>query len=248
MGLLKTSLLAALALAVALPAAAKKSEPAPKERLFLIGSSSINGAFGRQLESFLEDNGYSVTRYGKSSSGFSRPDFLDWMKELKNIDDLKGSKGALVYMGGNDGQGIWLRPDERETSEQWIKFGQSSEWSKVYKDRVQGFVQALCDAGLDKVILMPPMDAVPEKTETRFTRIRALQTAATQATTCGVVVATTGDAEALKSKKKAKDLRQKDGIHASLKGARLVIDRITPKVGEVFPSIKPPEPAEKAEK
>ncbi|MFN3202741.1 MAG: hypothetical protein ACE366_30395 [Bradymonadia bacterium] len=247
MGLFKT--LCATALFATLPftfAHAKKGEKAPAaEKLYLLGSSSINGAFGRQLETALEEGGYDVERYGKSSSGFSRPDFLDWQKELKKIKGLKKAKGALVYMGGNDGQGIWLRPDEREggkKGEKWIKFGQASQWSKVYKARVQTFVQALCDAGLEKVIVLPPMDAVPKKSELRFTRIRALQVAGATAASCGAVVSTSGDAAQLKNKKKAKELRQKDGIHASISGARRVIKRITPKVAEIFPPLKQPEP------
>lgn len=232
------------ALMIASPALALAKAPS----VVILGSSSVNGSLGRMVEHELKERGYEVKRNGKSSSGFSRPDFYDWQAEAKKIKSLSSADAAVVYMGVNDGQSIWLRPSERTQKGpdgKWIYFNKSADWKKAYSERVQTFVQGLCDRGMDKVVVLTPMDVVNKKLQRRLGTIRKLQAEAAKNTTCGTSVATDGDDWHIKNDKKLrKSWRSEDGSHATITGAKRIWKRIKT---DLFASLPPaPAPAPEA--
>lgn len=206
--------------------ATAKKEPLGK--LVLIGSSSMNDAFGILMADSLEKGGYSVDRKGYPAAGLSRPDFRDMMKILPSMPVKKGTDAVLVYIGGNDAQALFLRQNERPPkSDGWVRWD-DKEWDEVYTSRVQDFVEGLCKKGAKKVIVLPPVDVVGDKMHEKLERVRKAQIKGANAASCGSAVETSGDRG--KFTVDGKPMRAKDGIHMSPAGAARVWARIEPKL------------------
>jgi catechol 2,3-dioxygenase-like lactoylglutathione lyase family enzyme/lysophospholipase L1-like esterase len=202
--------------------------PRPPADVLIIGSSSVNGALGRLIESELARTGLHPERRARSSSGFSRPDFYDWEAEIPSLGDLRALRGLVVYAGGNDAQAIRLR--ERELPEatrsdrrarrsaEWIQWRDETRWRPTYEGRVRSFVDALCTAGARRVLVLLPAEGENEHWSERMERIQALQESATRASRCGRVVDPRGV--------RVREGATLDGIHLSRTGARAVWDRV----------------------
>jgi hypothetical protein len=215
----------AVAFGLAAPAFA---EGAAAPRILIVGSSSVNGSLGSRVHEELSNLGYDVVRHGKSSSGFARPDFFDWEEELPRLKQLDKTDAVLVYAGVNDGQSIWLRPDERKGTkkdDKWVFFN-ADDWEPKYEERVHTFVQKLCDSGVKRVVVMTPMDVTNKKLQSRLGRVREIQAKAARKSTCGRAVTTSGDEDTLRGAEARGILRLKDGSHATIKGAKRIWDRV----------------------
>lgn len=203
-----------------------KKEPLGK--IVLVGSSSMNDAFGILMADSLEKSGYSVDRKGYPAAGLSRPDFRDMMKILPQMPVDKSTDAVLVYIGGNDAQALALRKEERPPkSDGWVRWD-DAEWEEVYTSRVQDFVEGICKRGAKKVIVLPPVDVVGDKMHTKLDRVRKAQIKGAKAASCGTAVETSGDRG--KFTIDGKPMRAKDGIHMSPAGAARVWARIEPKL------------------
>ncbi len=202
--------------------------PRPPTDVLIIGSSSVNGALGRLIESELAQSGLHPERRARSSSGFSRPDFYDWEAEIPSLGDLHALRGLVVYAGGNDAQAIRLR--ERELPEatradrrarrsaEWIQWRDETRWRSTYEGRVRSFVDALCTAGARRVLVLLPAEGENEHWSERMERIQTLQESATRASRCGRVIDPRGV--------RVREGATVDGIHLSRTGARAVWDRV----------------------
>jgi len=198
--------------------------------VLIIGSSSINGALGRLIESEVATAGMHPQRIGHSSSGFSRPDFFDWEAEVPQLGDLHALRGIVIYIGGNDAQAVRLRESElpatptrtprarRDRAGEWIVWRDEATWSARYQARVTAFVSALCTGGVPRVVFLLPAQGENEHWTERMTRVRNLQEAGTRATRCGVAI----DPSAVR----ARPGSTVDGIHLSRTGAHAVWDRV----------------------
>lgn len=196
----RTGLLASLSLLLCLSFAAplaigraQTAAPARAGSILLIGSSSVNGPLGRMLENKLEDEGYTVDRHGKSATGFARPDFFDWNRELGKLGNLRTRHAVLMYFGGNDTQGLWLRPEERATPRnQWVQWKDEAKWKELYTSRMRTFVNEICRAGARRVVVIPPSDGERAGWATKIRRIQAVQLASAEGTECGKSVPSHG--------------------------------------------------------
>lgn len=221
--------------------------------IYVLGSSSIGGRLGRDVGKVFSERGHSVYRYGRRSTGFARPDFFDWWKEVERMPGLARARGAIFYMGVNDVFGVWLRPEEREGGRKgpkWVN-PHDERWHDAYRDRVASLVQKLCDMGTGRVVLLTPMDVADTMRQKRLGPIREAQKAAAEQTTCGVAVATDGDiADILASDRKRNALRTADGNHATGKGTRIILERISAPLVEAIlrpeVGVEAPTPAEHA--
>ncbi len=202
--------------------------PRVPSNVLIIGSSSVNGALGRLIESELATAGLHPERRARSSSGFSRPDFYDWEAEIPSLGDLHALRGLVLYAGGNDAQAIRLRERElpeavrtdrraRRTAE-WIQWRDEARWRTTYEGRVRSFVDALCAAGARRVLVLLPAEGENEHWSGRMERIQVLQESATRATRCGRVIDPRGV--------RVREGATVDGIHLSRTGARAVWDRV----------------------
>jgi len=125
------------AAAVSGPSLARAERYGPKDgtRVLIIGDSMIAGGLGLYLARALgRDDGYNVTRDGKSSSGLARPDFFDWEQRARELVLERPFDATVVMFGGNDAQGI------RKQSGGWIRW-QDEGWREAYARRVV----RLCD-------------------------------------------------------------------------------------------------------
>ena len=197
----------------------------------VIGSSSVVGQLGRSAESQLKALGFNVLRRGKSASGLTRTDYFDWWKEAKQMKVPRNTVGALVYMGVNDAQGIWLHPHEKRwakrPSDPWIRWQQPG-WSEIYRDRVTSFAETLCKRGIGRVIFLLPVDVAKPFLSRRMMRVRRLQREGVMRSSCGAAVSAAGDRLWLKrfGVRKSEQRRAADGYHLSPYGADIVWKRI----------------------
>lgn len=199
---------------------AQRRRTEPPADVILLGSSSVNGAFGRLIESELEHAGMQVRRLGHSSTGLARPDFFDWQGAIPEIGSLAGMRGVIVYMGGNDTQAVRLTESEsgdRGTAS-WIIWRQEARWVERYTARVTAFVSGLCDAGARRAVVILPADGERAGWADRIHRVQDAQAAGTRAARCGVVVDPRGVP--------VREGSTVDGVHLSRTGSRAVWDRI----------------------
>ncbi|MEM6992827.1 MAG: SGNH/GDSL hydrolase family protein [Myxococcota bacterium] len=110
-------------------------------RILLAGDSMIAGGLGIYLEKDLGKKGlgYPVLRAGKTSSGLSRPDFFNWMKEAKRLADEFEPQATVVMFGGNDVQGLYMGRHREPGTPLWIRFPEEPAWSEEYARRVSEF-------------------------------------------------------------------------------------------------------------
>ena len=202
--------------------------------VMLLGSSSINDSFGHLVASDLQRQGYRVVRKGFAAAGLSRPDFIDLPARLADLHIPPNTEGAVLYLGGNDAQSLWLRPQERvDRAEAFVKWDEEA-WSEVYERRANELVETLCARGVAHVIVLPPADVVSARMQRRLDRIRVLQARAARSSTCGRYVSTSGDASSLGTE--ARMLRAPDGVHMTRSGALRVWRRVAAQVLELLRS------------
>ena len=126
-----------LVLAISIVAGPERVQARQPAEVILLGSSSMGGALGNEFLRQAEGAGYRTYRRYRSSAGLCRPDFFDWWREVRKLPTGEGTRAALVYLGGNDAQGMRLRGDEvfrdergREVS--WLRFGEPG-WDERYE-------------------------------------------------------------------------------------------------------------------
>jgi len=201
---------------VAVPAHAQRRAAREPDDVVLIGSSSVNGALGRMMESELEGAGLRVERHGRSSTGLARPDFFDWQDEAHALRGLETMRGVVVYMGGNDTQALRLRREEAPGGTRgeasWVAWRDEARWIEIYTARTHALVDALCEAGAPRVMWVLPTNGDREGWADRIHRIQDAQAAGVRGTTCGVVV----DPRGLR----ITDGSTSDGVHLTHTGAR----------------------------
>ena len=237
-----TSIAAAMTMAFPMTAvAAGPAKAPPASGVLMIGSSSVNGAMGRAIGTGLEKHGMSVQRRGVGAAGLARPDFFDWVNEARTIKLAPRTKAAIVYLGGNDAQGIWLHPSERagkKRRSQWIVW-KDPRWTKAYQGRVTAFVDALCKRGVRRVVWLTTVDVGNGWLQKRLRRIRDVQTRGVKKSRCGVVVAATGDlANIARSARTSRPIREKDGVHLTRAGATVLWARLAKRVLELVDSAR----------
>jgi catechol 2,3-dioxygenase-like lactoylglutathione lyase family enzyme len=201
------------------PGAGSQRRPADA---MLIGSSSVEAPFGRQMAEHFEAQGMRISRVARRSTGLARPDFFDWQEEIPNLGELARLRGVMVYMGGNDIYALRLRRSESRDRgpASWVSWNDEARWTEIYTGRVHTFVEALCMAGARRTIVILPTDGDREGWADRIHRVQDAQSAGVRGTTCGVVIDPRGRA--------VRSGDTLDGVHLSTRGARELMQRIGP--------------------
>lgn len=234
--------LAALCVAWPRPAAAEPADPGAgggKGEAVLLGSSSMGQAFGRIIGRELERRGYRVRRKAVSAAGLARPDYRDMNGVLESLKIDEETRAVFLYLGMNDAQSLWLRPDEREPGERAFLPWGDKRWSSIYARRVHELVEQVCRRGARHAIVLLPVDVKPvdekrERLHERLDRVRRLQAIAASRTSCGVAFWTSGDEGRYDHGGQAR--RARDGFHMSTIGAKLVWGRVRAKALGVIES------------
>jgi hypothetical protein len=227
----RTRGLARLRLAVAIAVSslghsawADAAGPRGERGVILLGSSSVNQAFGHLIAEDLEGRGFRVTRKGVSAAGLARPDFRDINEIVQSVPINRNTAGVFIYLGVNDGQSLWLRPAERDASGKEFLDWNDPRWPSLYTSRTRQFVQSICRRGARKAIMVLPIDVERPRLQARLERVRRLQRQAALATTCGAALSTAGDAGRFEGA--GESIRTNDGIHMTRGGAQRVWERI----------------------
>lgn len=219
--------LAVTGIALADPRATHNTDPTPPRltapgQVILMGSSSVNGSLGRMIESELESRHVDVLRHGRSATGLSRPDFFDWEAHVRRAGSLANARGAIVLLGGNDAQSMFLRDDERHLSTgrraSWVEWSDERGWRAAYRARTKALVDALCAAGVPKVMVVVPADGTREGWISRIVRVQEEQLEGARLSRCGRGLDTRGA--------RPRENDTLDGIHLSSSGARAVWARV----------------------
>ncbi|MEO8181158.1 MAG: hypothetical protein ABI895_20160 [Deltaproteobacteria bacterium] len=194
----------------------------------LFGTSSVNDTFGRLIERDLQRAGYTVVRRGYPVAGLARPDFCDLSEQLARLPISPKTDAVLVYLGGNDAQALWLRPEERPTDgDPWVRWD-DERWPAFYRARTRRLIGDACSRGAKRVVVLAPVDVAGSGTQHRLERIRRLQRQAAKATPCGRFLSTSGDVGQLGDARQP--LRSPDGRHMTRVGSVRVWKRIQARV------------------
>ncbi|HJL41086.1 MAG TPA: DUF459 domain-containing protein [Myxococcales bacterium LLY-WYZ-16_1] len=216
--------------------------PAP-ERVLVLGDSMIVTELGRDLaRRFQRSYGAQVVRRGKSSTGLARPDFFDWFREGARLARKIQPDVVLVIVGGNDGQDL-LDPEGRGRV-RW----RSEDWPARYAERVHRFLDAMAAPGRHVVwVELPAMEH--RRLEGKLRLIRRVQSEALADRTdvalqvdhrrCFYDGSGQMLTEVPAGPGRGRPIRQEDGIHLTLAGARYVARCVFPEISALFRAERP---------
>lgn len=231
-GLTRRSWLAAtLGLAGAAALGRPRLAHAGNAKVLVVGDSMIAGAVGIALARDLEEAGYRVKRRGKTSSGLARPDFFDWIAEATKLHAANLPDAVVCMFGGNDGQGLYMG---KSAPSKWIRWAEPG-WDEEYRRRIDAFADAITPAGQKLFwIGMPIMG--PERLRQRVAHMNTLYRERMEARGNGRFI-DVWDAladeqgnyqERLIVDGSKQRVRADDGVHMTLAGASLVVQRVRP--------------------
>ncbi len=212
------------------------AKAASGKKILLMGGSQIAGGLGLYLSTALEEQGYTVHRKAKSSSGLARPDFFDWPSEAaRQYADFKPDATVCLF-GGNDGQGLHMG---KKADPKWIRWGEDG-WVEEYGRRVDAFAGAVSPEG-EMVCWMGMPMVRPPKLRSRVQQMNEIFQAKMEAhdnrhyveTWSALTDAKGGytDHKIIGGKKVL--LRGHDGVHLTVKGAHHVADHVSPLVSGI---------------
>ena len=229
----------ALGAALSLVAGTARARPSPgtpseERRVLILGDSMAATDFGRALQTLLNRRpGVDARREGKSATGLARPDFFDWMLEGARLVETHQPDLVVVVIGGNDGQDL-VDAEGTKARVQWNGPG----WKAAYADRVQTLADTLAGSSKRRILWVALPVMARKRLEDKLVLIRSVQRTAL-AERPWVEYLETGrwfvdeQGALLRSvtiRGESRPLRQEDGVHFSLAGARWFAGRVAPLV------------------
>lgn len=215
---------------------------AARNRVLIVGASSIQFYMGAELERRLEQYQGTVThRFGKLGTGLARPDTFDWFKHLPGLFESFKPTVVIAQFGGNDGQ-----PVELENGKV-VLFG-TDEWKAEYRARVQKVVKLGAAANAKTVMLGMQITRIPKHSD-KLKLINQVTKEATESAG-GMYVDTWDLAADLKGESRATIVYEGktgqmylgDGIHYGRLGAAFVAQRLCWQLERYLPLV-PKDPA-----
>ena len=212
------------------PAGRVADPDATAPTVLLIGDSNIFGALGHALERRLRARGLRVERFGKPTSGLSRPDFFDWPREGARRLAVTDPDIVIFMVGGNDHQRLEA-PGGTGTRVRWAE---ADAWREEYTRRVREMARLLRGGGR-RVFFLSPTNRAPRIDREDAFRISRVQEHALE----GVDDVTWIDMIALTTDARGRWLdrgvgadgcwqiwRRPDGIHLTDEGGELVAEHL----------------------
>jgi len=205
------------------------------QRVLLIGASSIQHDLGRELEKrLLQYANLEVERFGKHSSGLSRPDYFNWNAEISDLKQELAPDLIIAQWGENDCQ-VLTTPEGAQVakwSDDW--------WPGEYGSRVAQAVELMREESAHAVVLGVPI----VKPVSFRQRVQLLNEVTERATTAagGIFISTwqmTADEsgkplERVEYSDANRKVHTPDGIHLTAHGAAYVADAICRQLERIF--------------
>ena len=187
--------------------------------VILIGDSIMQG-FGWGLENTLKTSKITIKNLAKASTGLTNKKFYDWSEELKNaLENLKNRPQNLLILalfGANDAYSYAF-------DGQALEFG-TDAWKQAYKSRIAQIYDIADEYGAQVAWLgMPCMRS--EKFDKKMKTLNLIYKDAAQkrgARYIDIGGAICDNGKYLKQGADNKPLRNEDGVHISLNGAKKV--------------------------
>jgi hypothetical protein len=215
----------------------------------VLGDSMIEGAFGRALRDRLRARGQQAERFGKRSTGLARPDFFDWIGHAASLVEAHRPERAVVMLGGNDAQGLYIGRARYRRSAQaqariapskelskaerrrarWIRWGES-EWEPEYRARVRALAAVLPERQF--WVGMPVMGR--PRLHERMAKINEMLSAELGAAFVDIWTVL-ADEDGHYTDTRIIDgtrtrIRAHDGVHINGAGAQLLAEHVLPKI------------------
>lgn len=125
-------------------------------RVLIVGASSVQFALGNALEDdFDAFPNMEVHRFGRHSTGLSRPDYYDWIERGEELRREFRPDLVVAQFGGNDCQGL-----ANHAGRGIGRFG-TEDWDQGYYDRVQAFAALYSRHDIPVVVLGMPIMRSP---------------------------------------------------------------------------------------
>lgn len=238
--------------------------PERTRRVLIVGDSMAATDFGRALEGRLDGHPtVDCRRFGKSATGLARPDFYDWMHRARRLLERHDPDLVVVIIGGNDGQDLLDRRGKGR-----VRY-RTAGWEPEYERRLYHFGELLAGQGRRVMWIELPAMAKP-RFEAKLRQIRRLQEEVAAVLERNRYVATRDffydDRRRLRrfvpGRRRPggrRSMRQGDGIHFTVEGARYFANRVlvdvlaglnlggtgdhAPRRSSLWPSSKPPAPS-----
>ncbi len=221
-----------LLLAAAAGMLASRPARAAGRRLLLVGGSSMAGALGLALEHELAAAGHHVVRKARAATGLARPDYYDWIAAARTLVARHRPDAAVVNLGGNDGQSLFMGEDHEP---RWVRW-EDSAWPDAYRDRVAALCDALAPNGQPVFWIGMPIPRQP-KLRRRLQRINDIARAHVSARPGGryldtwTTLAPGGTFTShMVLRGKTVQVRSDDGVHLTRAGARHLAADLAPRI------------------
>ncbi len=205
-------------------------------KFLLVGDSMIQGAVGVQIEKRLLDyQVVDVYRFGKPSTGMSRPDFFNWNKKTDEILKDYSPDVVIVMFGANDGQGIWV-------DKKWVKLDDPL-WEATYERKVEEFSQKFFDSNVKNVYWIGNSISRYEYYSEYMKKINNALISYSQKKENFIYISTWEDFSdssgnyihfTTTPEGSKKVLRAEDGIHFTNDGGKVIADEVVEKLKEKF--------------
>ncbi|MDP9330287.1 MAG: hypothetical protein M3P11_06590 [Actinomycetota bacterium] len=111
-----------------------------KLRVVIVGDSLAVG-LGFELERVMSPGLAKVSSQGRISTGLARPDYFDWLNEMKHIEAVFHPDLVVVMLGENDRQALTTPRGDVET-----QIG-TGPWPSAYRERAQSLANIAVDNG-----------------------------------------------------------------------------------------------------
>ena len=205
-------------------------------RVLVVGASSIQFELGRELEhAFDAMEDVQVMRFGRHSSGLSRPDYFDWMDKSRELVAEFNPDLVIAQVGGNDCQGMTNEDDSVRA-----RWDDTDNWIQAYGERVEQFIQIYQDGGAQVVIVGMPIMRAPSY-RAKMERLNDVTRRASDArgawyiSTWEMTSDDNGEyAESIELDGTSRAFRADDGTHLSLHGAIYVTRELVRILGERY--------------
>ncbi len=194
--------------------------------LAVFGDSLADGYWGGVYRALARQDRFEILRHARNATGLSRSDYFDWLTALEEHLATAPIDAALISMGANDHQSIYLG------DRAYLHYGHDG-WDEAYRARVLAMMSRLEDAGIPTFWVGLPVvrDDTRVEAARRLNRLYADAAEEAGATFIPLWTLTAGESGDFASYLPDEDgrsrrMRADDGIHFTSRGYSMIADHL----------------------